>query len=154
MRIVPITLKAARGFVGAHHRHNKPPQGWLFGVGLEHDGKLCGVAIAGRPVARMLDDGKTVEITRTCTVGTKNANSKLYGAICRAAAAIGYERAITYTLESEPGTSLLASGFVTDATVAAADTWSRASRARNSVDLFGNQTRPTGAKVRWVRKLI
>ena len=78
-----------------------------------YDGdRLCGVAICGRPVARKLDDDLTVEIRRVCTDGTYNACSILYGACARVAKAMGYKRVITYTLISEPGTSLKASGFV------------------------------------------
>ncbi len=42
----------------------------------------------------------------------KNACSFLYGAAARAAAAMGYKRIITYTLESENGASLRASGWI------------------------------------------
>lgn len=152
MKVAPITLKAARKFVGELHRHNRPPQGGLFAVSVRDGERVAGVAIVGRPVARMLDDGRTVEITRTCTDGTKNANSMLYGAACRTAAAMGYERAITYTLAEEPGVSLRAAGFEVDAHVKAEDSWSRPSRARTQADLFGHK-RPQGAKVRWRRRL-
>ena len=70
------------------------------------------MAIAGRPVSRRLDDGLTLEITRVCTLGDKNACSQLYGAICRIAREMGYKKVITYILASEPGTSLIASNFV------------------------------------------
>ncbi|MDX3714967.1 hypothetical protein PV733_39795 [Streptomyces europaeiscabiei] len=43
------------------------------------------MAIVGRPVARHLDDGTTVEVTRTASDGAHNANSLLYGASWRAA---------------------------------------------------------------------
>ena len=72
---------------------------------------MCGVAIAGQPVARKLDDGLTIEIRRVCTDGTRNACSILYAACAKAARAMGYKRIVTYTLISEPGTSLLAAGF-------------------------------------------
>ena len=52
------------------------------------------------------------ELTRLCTNGAKNACSFLYGAAARAAAAMGYKRIITYTLESENGASLRASGWI------------------------------------------
>jgi hypothetical protein len=74
MKIAPISLKLAQEYVREHHRHNKPPIGHKFSVGLFVDGALVGTAIAGRPVARMLDDGLTLEVTRTCTDGTRNAN--------------------------------------------------------------------------------
>ena len=110
MQIVPITLKDAKEFIKQNHRHNKPPTGWKFGIGLMYREELIGVATAGRPVARHLDDGFTLEINRTCTDGTPNANSKLYGAVWRAAKAMGYKRAITYTQANETGSSLRAVG--------------------------------------------
>ena len=95
-----------------HHRHHKPVAGHKFSIGCEADGELVGVIIAGRPVSRYLDDGFTLEVTRLCTNGAKNACSFLYGAAARAAAAMGYKRIITYTLESENGASLRASGWI------------------------------------------
>lgn len=112
MEIVPITLKAAREFVLLHHRHNKPPTGHKFSIGLEKDGVLIGVASAGRPIARHFDDGRTLEVNRTCTLGDKNANSMLYGAIWRCAKAMGYKRMITYTQADETGSSLRAIGMI------------------------------------------
>lgn len=85
MVIVPITFRCACEFVRAFHRHNKPPRGHKFSIGLENNGTLVGVAMAGRPIARYFDDGLTLEVNRTCTDGSRNANSMLYGAIRRAA---------------------------------------------------------------------
>ena len=110
LSVVPCSITAARQFVARHHRHNKPPQGGLFAVGAQVDGTLVAGAIVGRPVARALDKGKTCELTRLCTDGTRNACSLLYGASARAAKALGWQRIITYTLASEPGTSLRAAG--------------------------------------------
>jgi len=76
------------------------------------DGALAGVAIVGRPVSRYLDDGLTLEVTRLCTDGTKNACSFLYGAAWRAAKALGYKKIITYTLATETGASLKATGWI------------------------------------------
>ena len=110
-----LTLRAACEFVAEKHRHHKPPQGHKFSIGaIDREGKLVGVCIAGRPVARALDDGRTLEVTRLCTDGTKNAPSFLLGCAARAGAAIGYLRIFTYTLCSEPGTSLVASGWSRD----------------------------------------
>src|SRR5437870_1633786 len=111
MRIVPITLRAACAFVAAHHRHHPPPRGHKFSLAVDDGGHLAGVAIVGRPVARALDDGFTLEVLRVCTLGTKNACSMLYGAARRIAKEMGYRRIVTYTLASEPGTSLRASGW-------------------------------------------
>jgi antitoxin (DNA-binding transcriptional repressor) of toxin-antitoxin stability system len=107
----PITLKEAKEYIATHHRHHKPPVGWKFGVAVEEDGVIVGVAVAGRPVARMIDQERVLEVTRVATDGSKNACSMLYGAMRRAAKALGYDRLITYTLESEPGASLRASGW-------------------------------------------
>lgn len=86
-----------------------------------------GVATVGRPVARALDDGLTVEVNRTCTDGTGNANSMLYGACWRAARAMGYERCITYTQADESGASLNAAGFIKVKELAARGSWAQSS---------------------------
>lgn len=113
MRIVPLNFKRASEYVARFHRHNKPPIGCKFCIGVEDEaGILEGVAQCGRPIARHFDDGVTLEINRTCTNGARNANSMLYGA-CRAIAkAMGYRRIITYTQGDESGASLRAAGFV------------------------------------------
>ncbi len=135
MVIVPVTLREAQAFIDLHHRHSKPPRGWKFGVALLHDelsGLVVGVATAGRPVARALDDGLTLEVNRTCTDGTRNANSMLYGAVWRAAKAMGYRRAITYTQHDESGASLRAAGWVLAKELPARGSW-----AESSVSLRG-----------------
>ena len=80
MRITPITLREASAFVEKHHRHHKPPQGALFAIAASEGDQVGGVAIVGRPVARLANDGWTAEVTRLCTIGNKNACSMLYGA--------------------------------------------------------------------------
>ena len=147
MEIVPITLREACAFVTQHHRHNKPPRGWKFGVGLVHGGALVGVATAGRPVSRHLDDGRTLEVNRTCTDGTPNSNSMLYGAVWRAAKAMGYRRCITYTQAGESGASLRAAGWLLDATLEARKGWADSSVAQKNLrDPVGNGG---VARVRW-----
>lgn len=124
MNIVPITFRDACAFVEKLHRHNKPPRGHKFSIGLvAASGELVGVAMAGRPVARHYDDGLTLEVNRTCTDGTKNANSMLYGAIWRAAKAMGYRRCITYTQHDETGASLRAAGWIRAKELAARKSW-------------------------------
>lgn len=144
LRIVPLTIKAANAYVAEYHRHHKPVQGGLFAVGVAND-SLCGVAIIGRPVARMLSDGFTAEVTRLCTDGTKNACSMLYGAAWRMCRAGGYRRLITYILDTELGTSLLATGWKCDG-LAGGGSWDRGSRHRNDPN-------PTCKKQRWSRKV-
>lgn len=111
MRLAPISIREANRYVLHHHRHHRPPQGALFAIAAEHDGQLVGVAIVGRPVGRGLQDGRTVEITRVATDGTRNACSFLYGRARRAAAALGYERVVTYTRQDESGASPRGAGF-------------------------------------------
>jgi hypothetical protein len=110
MEAVPLHLREANEFVAQHHRHNLPVTGCKFAVGAALDRKLVGVAIAGRPVARRRDDGKTLEVLRVATDGTANACSFLYARCARIARLMGYERVITYTLGSEAGASLRAVG--------------------------------------------
>lgn len=111
LEIVPITQKEANAFVAKHHRHHKPVVGSVFQVAVTKGDEVVGVAIVGRPVSRMLDDGWTLEVNRLCTTGEKNACSMLYAASWRAAKALGYKRLITYILNTEPGTSLVAAGW-------------------------------------------
>jgi hypothetical protein len=107
----PITFKEASAFIRAHHRHHLPPQGWKFGIAVNDGRAVVGVVTIGRPNARRSDDGYTLEVTRCCTDGTKNAASKLYAAAWRAARAMGYRRLITFTLSTESGISLTAAGW-------------------------------------------
>src|SRR5579885_1695433 len=110
MDAVPLHLKEANDFVAQHHRHNRPTVGGKFALGAALHGQLVGVAIAGRPVCRRLDDGKTLEVLRVCTDGTPNACSFLYARTAKIARLMGYQRLITYTLASESGASLRAVG--------------------------------------------
>ena len=129
LSLQPISFKEAREFIKKYHRHHLPPQGWKFGIAINDGEKIVGVITIGRPVARMLDDGWTLEVTRCATDGTKNASSMLYGAAQRATFALGYKRLITYTLQSEPGTSLLASNWKLIGTVGGGS-WNCKSRPR------------------------
>jgi len=140
----PITFAEASRFIAEHHRHHLPPIGWKFGIAANDGKKVVGVITVGRPVARLLDDGWTLEVTRCCTDGTRNACSMLYGAAWRAAKALGYKRLITYTLREEPGTSLKAAGWK-ELYITPGNSWSVPSRPR--VD-----THPLGQKVLWEAK--
>lgn len=107
----PISFAEACTFVAAHHSHHKPPQGHKFSLAVNDGEKVVGVVMVGRPVARMADDGYTLEVTRCCTDKTPHVASKLYAAAWRATRALGYRRLITYTLIEETGTSLVAAGW-------------------------------------------
>lgn len=112
-QIVPITFKDAKSFVDMYHRHHVAPQGYKFAVAATDGEIILGVIIAGRPVSRYRDDGKTLEVTRLCIKnGYKNLCSLLYSRVAHIAKEMGYQNLITYTLHEESGKSLLASGFI------------------------------------------
>ncbi|MFD9061482.1 XF1762 family protein [Kitasatospora purpeofusca] len=112
LHLVPIRFKDARAFVATWHRHHRPPPGMVFAVGAaDQHGVLRAVAIVGRPVARHLDNGQILEVTRTATDGTRNANSALCGASWRGAKVLGCTRLVTYTQAEETGASLRAAGW-------------------------------------------
>ena len=143
IELQPVDYASACEFIRRHHRHHFPPQGWKFGIGAVVDDAVVGVVTVGRPVARRLDNGWTLEVTRCCTDGTPHVASKLYAAAWRATRALGYRRLITYTLKSETGTSLKASGWrVIGETPARAKGWNVPSRPRVV-------RAPTEAKTLW-----
>lgn len=111
LRVAPIDLGSANLFVERHHRHHGKVVGHKFSLAALLSDEIVGVCIVGRPVARMRDDGWTLEVTRLCTDGTRNACSFLYGAAARATFSLGYRRIGTYILASEPGSSLSAAGW-------------------------------------------
>ena len=143
----PITLQTAQNFVKEHHRHNSPPQGHKFSIGLTNNGNLVGVVIAGRPIARAYDDGLTIEVTRCCVIeNERNANSKLYAAAIRAARAMGYRRVISYTLPEESGATMKAVGFHADGmTSDSPKGWNVPGRQRTIPERY-----PVGRKIRWI----
>lgn len=145
--IVPLDLDEANELVRKWHRHHQPVVGHKFSLGLVlalpiGEPGLIGVAIVGRPVARRLDDGMTLEVYRVAVPeGIKNACSRLYGACRKATFALGYKRLVTYTLPTETGASLRAAGYRCIGE-AGGGSWSRENRPR--VDKH-----PTQAKLRW-----
>jgi len=143
LRTVPVTFAQAREFVAAWHRHHRPPVGHKFSIGVAAGDVLVGVAIVGRPVARLLDDGHTLEVARVCTDGTRNACSLLYAAAWQAARAMGYRRLVTYTQAGESGASLRAAGWWVVAARPPTPGWSRSSRPRADHGVDGV------ARLRW-----
>lgn len=142
LQVVPCSLDEAQEFIRQHHRHHVPPVGHKFSLAVaDPDGKIRGVATVGRPVARLLDDGWTLEVNRVATDGCANACSALYGAARRAAFALGYRKLITYTLPEEGGASLRASNWKCLG-VAGGGSWNSPSRPR--VDKA-----PLQQKLRW-----
>lgn len=141
LHIVPLTIDEANTLVAHWHRHHKPSVHSKFCVGVcDSSGKLRGAAIVGRPVARLLDDGYTLEVNRCVTDGAANACSALYGAVARAAKALGYSRIFTYTRIDEPGTSLKAAGWLLDDPKIRARSWDMPGRRRNDkTEIIGRQ---------------
>ena len=155
LTIAPSSLSEANAFVAQFHRHNKPTVGHKWSIACMDGNRKCGVAIVGRPVSRHLDNGETVEILRVCTDGTRNACSFLYGACARIAKDMGYARIITYTLITESGSSLRASGFQ-NCGEAGGGKWDCPSRPREitEITLFGEVEKyPIIQKIRWQKIL-
>lgn len=146
LKSIPLTQAEAAAFIGPYHRHHKPTHGDKYRVGcIRDDGLLVGVVQVGRPVSRMLDDGKTLEVVRLCTNGEKNVCSYLYAKAARIARELGYDRIITYILQDEPGTSLEAAGWSKEAVTRGGE-WDRPSRKRTT-------EAPTVPKQRWAKQL-
>lgn len=139
LQLQPITLREANDFVTEHHRHHDAVTGAKFAIAVNDGEKVVGVVIVGRPVARMLDDGWTAEVTRCCTDSTPHVASKLYAAAWRAARAMGYKRMISYTLAEEAGTSLKAAGWK-ELYKSGGGSWSREDRKRVDHHPLGQKT--------------
>lgn len=152
LQVVPVKWGVAKAFVREHHAHCRPPAGWRFGAGVMNGSDLLGVVVVGRPVARMLDQQRIVEVNRLCVRRdlapglSWNACSLLYGWAAKEARARGFERILTYTLASEVGTTLAAAGWTPESHTKGRR-WDTPSRPR------GDNT-PRGDKVRWSRILL
>lgn len=155
MEVKQISLKAANSYVEQYHRHHGRVVGHKWSIAAYKDGRLCGVAIVGRPTGRRLDNGKTLEVTRLCTDGTRNACSFLYAAAARRAKAEGYTKIITFILQSEPGTSLRAAGWTMEAAKAGRPKWNTERYANRPVQLtlFPKKQPPVEYKQRWAKQL-
>ena len=146
LTIVPCTQRKACEFIAQYHRHHRPPRGSVINMAVVDEGcRVRGVATAGRPVARVLDDGQTLEVNRVATDGCPNACSALYGALARAARSLGYRSIITYTLPSEGGSSLKGAGWIVDCGTRGGE-WVHAGRERAN-------DWPTTVKWRWSKAL-
>jgi len=157
-KAVPLELKEANAFVETLHRHHLPVHRDKFRFGCVVDGTLCGVIQLARPVNRNLDDGRTIEVVRCCTDGTHNVCSFLYSRAARIAKEMGYQKIITYILESERGTSLKASGWQCEADRVGGGSWTTPCREREIVSsqlsLFEQKQKySTEKKQRWVKSL-
>jgi GNAT superfamily N-acetyltransferase len=147
LEIRPITFDVTKDFIARHHRHLGPVRFWKFGVGATIDDRLVGVIVVAHPAARGLNDGYTAEVARLATDGTRNACSKLYGAVARICREMGYRKLVTYTLDSEHGKSLEASGWTMTAMTQGNREWSCHARRRSP-------SAQTCVKKRWEKPLF
>ncbi|MFF4760366.1 XF1762 family protein [Streptomyces sp. NPDC001292] len=76
LHLVPVRSRDAKELVRLWHRHHPPPAGQIFFLSAADEANILrAVAVVGRPVARHLDDGTTLDVTRTASDGTRNANT-------------------------------------------------------------------------------
>ena len=155
LTIRPISIHEANVYVEQYHRHHGQKTGCRFAVSCYRGGVLVGVAICSNPVARNSDDGTILEVSRLCTDVTKNACAKLYTACARIAKEMGFRRIQTFILESEPGTSLKASGWVCDGTAGYyswLQTGSKREQERHEceqISLIEKKQVPKQMKIKW-----
>ncbi len=139
MRIVPLTLRVANDFVEKWHRHSARTSndGGKYAIGLEDDGALVGVAIVGRPIARLLQVEGAAELLRLCTSpeAPKGSGSKLYSRAKRIWQLMGGTRMHTYTLGKESGASMRGAGLAGKSIEAGVGQWSVPSRPREHRDI-------------------
>lgn len=107
-----LTRDQANAHIEAHHRHHKPVSGHRFIVGAVDSGKLVGIAIAGRPRARLIQQYENLEVNRLCSDGARNVCSFLYSRCSRVAQNLGFKTCFTAILLSENGSSLRAAGWL------------------------------------------
>ena len=154
LRVAAISRYAAQEFVRQHHRHNAPPPGDRWRHAVYNGGSLVAVAIVGRPVARLIDHHKVVEVNRMCVNHdglarelTWKAASLGYKTAAEEAAQRGYEKIITYTLaDAESGMSLRYARWKKDGPPTKGGSWNNPSRPRAD-------TAPTVPKQRWYKTL-
>lgn len=144
LHVLPVELAEANAFIASLHRHHATVVGHRFSLGcVDDDGQMHGVCVVGRPVARLAGSPRDVaEVTRLATDGTYNACSILYAAAARACRAMGFRRIQTYTLPSEGGASLRASGWVNEGP-AGGGQWKHTDGKPRRTD------QPTEVKTRW-----
>lgn len=149
-----MTLKKANDFVEAHHRHAERTNndGGKYAIGLQHDGELVGVAIVGRPNARMLQHGGQefpAELLRLCTssAAPKGSESKLYSRAKRIWQLMGGSHLNTYTLKRESGASLRGAGLKAPVRNVKCEQWDRDARPREQREIYEEP------KVRWTEEL-
>jgi len=137
---------ATRAFISRHHAHCTPPVTWRYDTAIYNGATLLGIAIVGNPVARLLNGRGIVEVNRVCLRRDLrdalrwNAASMLYGWCAREAQRQGWRKIITYTRDDEPGTSLVAAGWVREGRTRGRS-WHSHSRRRSNTNAWIGKTR-------------
>lgn len=144
---VPISIRDAKAFVRAHHRHNPAVTGAKLAIGLEYEGKLIGVGMLGRPKARELaKDKRRAEAVRVCVArgAPKGSCSKINARLKRIWQLMGGVHFVTYNRADESGASLRGAGLKPTKLVKGRQ-WDTPSRPRQLVECVD--------KIRWDEKL-
>jgi hypothetical protein len=156
MQVKPITIKAANDFIKEYHRHHRPTirncGKWALAA-IDTDENMVGVVIAGNPVSATYMDGFTIELTRLCVkeYAPKGTCSFLLSRCCKIWRAMGGEKIITYTLDSESGSSLKGAGWKLCGTVKPHKRWQNKTKSdgieRAHLEIYSL------TKFRWEKKL-
>jgi hypothetical protein len=152
MKIVPLTLREANDFVEAWHRHSARTSndGGKFAIGLHNGGgELVGVAIVGRPVARLLQVEGAAELLRLCTspAAPKGSGSKLYARAKRIWQLMGGTKLHTYTLARESRATMKGAGVREPTAIVDGAQWDREARRRDRRPIYDEP------KLRWTEEL-
>lgn len=152
MKIVPLTLRQANDFVEEWHRHSARTSndGGKFAIGLHNGGgELIGVAIVGRPIARLLQVEGAAELLRLCTSpeAPKGSGSKLYARARRIWQLMGGTRLHTYTLDRESRATMKGAGLREPVATIDGAQWDRAARPRDRRAIYDEP------KIRWTEAL-
>jgi hypothetical protein len=152
----PITIRQANEFIKQFHRHHRPTTRnsgrWAIAA-INTNDEIVGVSIVGNPVSATMMDGYTVEITRLCVRedAPKGTCSFLLSKCCTIWRTMGGKKVITYTLDSESGSSLKGAGWQLSGIVKPHRRWQNKTKAdgveRDSLKIYEL------SKKRWERNL-
>lgn len=147
LRVVPVAIKEANTFIDKYHRHNGAVLVARFAIGAEYEGELIGVAIVGNPLARAYTKPGVAEVRRLCVIpgAPKGSCSFLYARCWRIWEQMGGRKLITYTLQSESGSSLRGAGWSQEALIEG-DGWDRPNRHRVNLEIS------LEPKIRWSKE--
>lgn len=154
LRLRPYPIKRALPFVRAVHRRLPALLGGMWSVAIQGGDEVRGVAVVGRPNARLMDNGHRLQVLRVAViVGTPNGCSMLYGSCSRSARSMGATDLFTYIHDDETGVSLKAAGWVEDVEFESdGGEWSRPSRQRVATTEPGKKRRYWAPWSAWLKR--